>query len=82
MPDIAHELGVRVETVHAYRSRAKAGQGTMPPPTGVVGRTPYWSEAAIRPWLDRQQANRKHIGRTGHRSVAETVETYGKDLTP
>lgn len=46
MPDIAAALGLRVETVHAYRSRRQ-----MPDPTGVVGRTPYWDAPDIEPWI-------------------------------
>ena len=57
MPDIARELGLRVETVHGYRSRKQ-----MPEPTGIVGRTPYWTDAAIGPWIERQKARRKHKG--------------------
>ena len=53
MPDIARELGLRVETVHGYRSRKQ-----MPAPTGVIGRTPYWTDAAIGPWIERQKARR------------------------
>ena len=56
MPDIARELGLRVETVHGYRSRKQ-----MPEPTGVIGRTPYWTDAAIGPWIERQKARRKHV---------------------
>lgn len=55
MPDIARELGLRVETVHGYRSRKQ-----MPEPTGVIGRTPYWTDATIGPWIERQKARRKH----------------------
>lgn len=58
MPDIADELGLRVETVHGYRSRKQ-----MPAPTGVIGRTPYWTDAAIAPWIERQKARRKHAAR-------------------
>ena len=57
MPDIARELDLRVETVHGYRSRQQ-----MPEPTGVIGRTPYWTDAAIGPWIERQKARRKHKG--------------------
>ena len=57
MPDIADELDLRVETVHGYRSRKQ-----MPEPTGIVGRTPYWTDAAIGPWIERQKARRKHKG--------------------
>ena len=57
MPDIARELGLRVETVHGYRSRKQ-----MPEPTGVTGRTPYWTDATIGPWIERQKARRKHKG--------------------
>lgn len=57
MPDIADELDLRVETVHGYRSRKQ-----MPEPTGIVGRTPYWMDAAIGPWIERQKARRKHKG--------------------
>lgn len=57
MPDIARELGLRVETVHGYRSRKQ-----MPEPTGVIGRTPYWTDATIGPWIERQKARRKHKG--------------------
>lgn len=60
MPDIARELGLRVETVHGYRSRKQ-----MPDPTGVIGRTPYWTESAIRPWIERQKNRRKHIRENG-----------------
>jgi hypothetical protein len=42
---------------HGYRSRKQ-----MPEPTGVVGRTPYWTDAAIGPWIERQKARRKHKG--------------------
>ena len=56
MPDIARELGLRVETVHGYRSRKQ-----MPEPTGVIGRTPYWTDATIGPWVERQKARRKHV---------------------
>lgn len=54
MPDIARELDLRVETVHGYRSRQQ-----MPEPTGVIGRTPYWTDATIGPWIERQKARRK-----------------------
>ncbi len=60
MPDIARELDLRVETVHGYRSRQQ-----MPEPTGVIGRTPYWTDAAIGPWIERQKARRKHKGQQG-----------------
>ena len=56
LKDVASELRVARSTVEAYRSR-----GQMPAATGVVGRTPYWSDSAIRPWMDRQKANRKHV---------------------
>ena len=57
MPDIADELDLRVETVHGYRSRKQ-----MPEQSGIIGRTPYWTDAAIGPWIERQKARRKHKG--------------------
>ena len=60
MPDIARKLGLRVETVHGYRSRKQ-----MPEPTGIVGRTPYWTDAAIGPWIERQKARRDAGGGSG-----------------
>ena len=57
MPDIARALDLRVETVHGYRSRKQ-----MPEPTGIVGRTPYWTDDAIRPSIERQTARRNHKG--------------------
>lgn len=56
--DIATELGVARSTIEGYRSRRQ-----MPAATGVVGRTPYWTDRAIQPWLEQQRRNRKHIGR-------------------
>lgn len=67
MPDIARELGLRVETVHGYRSRKQ-----MPEPTGVIGRTPYWTDATIGPWIERQKARRKHKGEA---EMATTIST-------
>jgi predicted DNA-binding transcriptional regulator AlpA len=60
--DIAAALGVARSTVEAYRSR-----GQMPRESGKVGRTPYWTAAAITPWIDQQRASRKHIDRGGGR---------------
>ena len=54
--DVAARLGVATSTVRAYRSRQQ-----MPAPTGVIGRTPYWTDAAIAPWIERQKARRKHL---------------------
>ena len=54
--DVARELGVSDSTVRAYRSRKQ-----MPAPTGVIGRTPYWTDTAIAPWIERQKARRKHV---------------------
>lgn len=54
MPEIAAALGLRVETVHAYRSRHQ-----MPDPTGVIGRTPYWDAADIEPWIATKKDKRK-----------------------
>jgi hypothetical protein len=43
--DVAEHLGVAVGTVRSYAAR-----GQMPPPDGVLGRTPWWWAATIRGW--------------------------------
>lgn len=58
MPDIAAALDLQVETVHGYRSRKQ-----MPEASGVIGRTPYWTDRAIGPWIEGQKAHRKHKGK-------------------
>lgn len=62
MPEIARELGLRVGTLHGYRSRRQ-----MPDPTGMVGRTPYWSDRTIGPWIAQQKQRRKHEKKDGDR---------------
>lgn len=59
IPDIAAALDVRPNTVSGYRSRKQ-----MPAPTGMVGRTPYWSARTIEPWIEQQRTRRKHVGRS------------------
>ena len=55
--DVAAALGIAESTVRAYNTR-----GQMPKPSGHIGRTPYWTDAAIGPWIERQKARRKHKG--------------------
>lgn len=58
--DIASALGVQPSTVRAYMARQQ-----IPRATGALGRTPYWRPADIEPWIERQRANRRHVGRMG-----------------
>lgn len=44
--DVAEMLGVKVTTVYVYRHR-----GTLPPPDGYLGRTPWWAPETISAWL-------------------------------
>lgn len=44
--DFAAAIGVKPDTIHAYRSR-----GYLPAPIGTVGTTPVWSVAQLRSWL-------------------------------
>ena len=44
--DFAGAIGVKPDTIHAYRSR-----GYLPEPIGTVGTTPVWSVAQLRTWL-------------------------------
>lgn len=42
---VADHLGVTLSTVRAYRAR-----GQMPPPDGILGRTPWWWSSTITGW--------------------------------
>jgi len=44
---IADALGIEPATVRSYASR-----GQMPPPSGHIGRSPYWAAAVIVPWMN------------------------------
>lgn len=44
--NIAAALGVSESTIRAYNAR-----GQMPPPTGRLARSPWWSSEDIEPWL-------------------------------
>ncbi len=55
--DIAAYLDVKPATIHAYRSR-----GQMPPPDGMLGRTPWWYAATIHTWRPREPAHTVDIG--------------------
>lgn len=43
--EVAALLGVKVATVHMWRSR-----GVMPEPDYVLSRVPIWRESVIRKW--------------------------------
>ena len=45
--DVAARLGLAASTVRAYHSRDQ-----MPPASGHVGRTPYWTPEDIEPWIE------------------------------
>lgn len=57
---IAKRLNVKVETVYAYKARArraKAGDVVMPDPVGKMGNSPIWDEKDIEAW-DAQRRGR------------------------
>jgi predicted DNA-binding transcriptional regulator AlpA len=48
--DIAKLTGLKIETLHTYRSR-----NTLPEPDKYMGRTPVWKLETIQSWvLDRE----------------------------
>lgn len=49
--DVAAALNVAPATIRAYNAR-----GQMPPPSGRIGRTPYWHPDDIEPWLEQRRA--------------------------
>lgn len=51
--DVAAAIRVAPVTVRVYNAR-----GQMPPPSGHVGRTPYWTAARIEPWITGQNMRR------------------------
>lgn len=51
LTDIAAELGLAHSTLSSYHAR-----GQMPPPTGKLGRTPYWVGPDIEPWIASRPA--------------------------
>lgn len=53
--DVAEHLGVAVGTVRSYAAR-----GQMPPPDGVVGRTPWWEPARVREWAAARPGSGRH----------------------
>lgn len=54
--DVAARLGVTPSTVRAYHSR-----GQMPPPSGRIGRTPYWTPRDIEPWLEGRAKTEENV---------------------
>lgn len=55
--DFAEALGVRPDTIHAYRSR-----GYLPDPIGTVGTTPVWSRAQLDAWLEARPGQGRKRG--------------------
>jgi hypothetical protein len=51
--DIAAALGAEPATVRQWKRRGK-----LPPPSGLVGQSPWWAPGVIEPWLDRERAVR------------------------
>ncbi|MFB4273047.1 helix-turn-helix transcriptional regulator [Nonomuraea sp. GTA35] len=45
MADIAEHLGIKLRSVHTYRTR-----GDLPPEDHMIGRTPVWRPATITSW--------------------------------
>jgi predicted DNA-binding transcriptional regulator AlpA len=50
IPDIAARVGVKPVTIRVYLHR-----GQMPPPTGRLGRTPWWSAETIEQWISERK---------------------------
>ncbi len=57
--DIAETLGVKLTTVHQYRTR-----GELPDPDAHVGRSPVWRKATIEEWLEERPGHGWRKGNT------------------
>ena len=56
---VAELVGVERRTIDQYRQR-----GTIPPPDGTLGRTPWWHRATIEEWM-RTRPPRGRPARSG-----------------
>lgn len=61
LTDIAERIGVGVESVRVYHSRATKNRrlgaprpGDLPPPDDCYSRTPVWRETTIERWERRR----------------------------
>jgi predicted DNA-binding transcriptional regulator AlpA len=48
--DIAKLTGLKIETLHTYRSR-----NTLPEPDKYMGRTPVWKLETIQSWVSDRE---------------------------
>jgi predicted DNA-binding transcriptional regulator AlpA len=48
--DIAKLTGLKVQTLHTYRSR-----NTLPEPDKYMGRTPVWKSETIKNWASSRE---------------------------
>lgn len=55
--EVADMTGLKLETVHQYRSR-----GQMPDPVVLISRTPVWTRDTINEW-DEGRRTRAHTRR-------------------
>jgi uncharacterized protein YjcR len=54
--DIAAMLGVQLQTVHRWRTRAREmGADALPEPEWVIGGTPIWQRGTIVRWARKTQ---------------------------
>lgn len=61
LADIAERLGIGVESVRTYHSKAIRNRreglprpGDLPPPDAVFGRSPVWRTSTVERWIRRR----------------------------
>jgi hypothetical protein len=70
---IATATGTAPATIRAYNSR-----GQMPPPTGHIGRSPYWAAHVIGPWIDSRGPGNDPAQRDVVKDATSTPPKKGK----